>query len=102
MLAVFVPIYMAASFHVHDPHRAETQCEACLNHQEHTGHIVDTTLMMGTCLLCQFLSLPFCVATVAAFCITRETNRNHNTINGSLALGARLHICLRGPPALAL
>ena len=64
LLAVFVPMLVISSLHVHeDGAAAETECVECVHHSCH-GHLTQIATWTHDCLLCQFLTLTF-VATAA-------------------------------------
>ena len=66
LLAVFVPLLLFSSIHIHESHdSAQTECDDCATHHCH-GHIIQTELSFCDCVLCQFLSLSFVAARVAA------------------------------------
>lgn len=59
LLAVLLPVLFAAPFHHHDPaFHSDTECDACLHHQPHQGHLSGGD-SIGDCLLCHFLCEPF-------------------------------------------
>ena len=62
MLAVFLPILLLSSLHVHQSaEAAEETCVDCL-HNHCGGHLTQTTVHMDDCVLCQFLTLPMLAA----------------------------------------
>ena len=65
LLAVFVPMLVFSSLHVHEDGDsvAVTECADCLHHSCH-GHLTQIATWTHDCLLCQFLTLTF-VATAA-------------------------------------
>ena len=59
LLAVFVPLLLMASVHVHHYSMpAETACYECAHHIPHDGHLTGSLPSISPCVLCQFLSLP--------------------------------------------
>ena len=68
LLAVFLPMLLLASFHVHPeaPHEGD-YCEECVHHLPHAGHIGSQTFCAFDCALCQFLTLPFLLVPVLVF-----------------------------------
>ncbi len=62
LLAVFVPVVVLSSLHIHKP--AAGQPEACVEcvHHHCGGHIGVSTVAVHACVLCQFLTLPMLVA----------------------------------------
>jgi hypothetical protein len=102
LLAVFLPMLILSSIHVHHSvHQQEKECEECVHHIPHSGHIGVQTTCSFDCVLCQFLSLPFLMAAAVIF-----TARHHcSTISFSTkkqhtAKGTEGIICLRAPPFL--
>lgn len=68
LLAVFLPMFMLSSFHVHpEAHSDGESCEECVHHLPHAGHISNLTVCSFDCVLCQFLTLPFLLAPVVVF-----------------------------------
>ena len=59
LLAVFLPILILSSVHVHDSDELFVdQCNECVHHHCH-GHLGELTTTMHACVLCQFLTLSF-------------------------------------------
>lgn len=68
LLAVFLPMLLLSSFHVHpEAHLEEDGCQECVHHLPHAGHIGSLTVSSFDCVLCQFLTLPFLLAPVVVF-----------------------------------
>ena len=67
LLAVYLPMLLLASIHVHDVEVAvvEQECTDCVHHNCH-GHLMASAFSMHECVLCQFLSLTFTAASAAA------------------------------------
>lgn len=62
LLAVLLPVLLAASGHRHmhvslPDHGGE--CSDCLHHIPHAGHLSNGNPGMEDCVLCHFISLPF-------------------------------------------
>ncbi len=88
LLAVFVPMLLLSSLHVHDAASADDDCTECVLHRCH-GHILQSSTAMHDCVLCQLLTLPLVLAPVigiAAFSHFKKehTARNAGTIRPSL------------------
>jgi hypothetical protein len=101
LLAVFVPMLLLSSLHIHSyDQTGDDQCTECVHHHC-GGHIGQQTLSLDNCLLCQFLTLLMTAATsiVAAtffyhaFRLAYAQGRNRICMQ---ALGA---VVTRGPPA---
>lgn len=72
LLAVFLPMFLLSSFHVHpEAHWDGESCEECVHHLPHAGHISNLTVCSFDCVLCQFLTLPFLLAPVVVFTAKR-------------------------------
>lgn len=72
LLAVFLPMFLLSSFHVHpDLHQEEGECKECVHHQPHAGHFGNQTFCSFDCVLCQFLTLPFLLAPIIVFTTKR-------------------------------
>lgn len=67
LLAVYLPMLLLASLHVHDVEATavEQECTDCVHHNCH-GHLTASAFSMHECVLCQFLSLTFTAAKVTA------------------------------------
>lgn len=72
LLAVFVPMVLLSSLHLHKEVAATGgECYQCAHHQPHSGHLSAASFAVHDCLLCQMLTVPFvpaavCVAIVLA------------------------------------
>ncbi len=74
LLAIFLPMLMLSSVHVHKTTIApDTECAQCVHHQCH-GHLTQQWGGSHPCLLCQFLTLSFVVTT--AIVVTYYNNSN--------------------------
>ena len=102
LLWVFVPMMVLTSVHTHQSLPVDKDdCHECVNHVPHGGHLTASVLSIDNCLLCQFTTLPYLVATVLTtivVCITVKKRRVEifeKTV--SHTEGTTL---LRGPPAV--
>ncbi|MDY6249874.1 MAG: hypothetical protein SPL64_02090 [Bacteroidaceae bacterium] len=100
LLAVFLPMLLLSSLHVHTPAHTPKLDEAQCAHQHCYGHLAPQPLGQQHCLLCQFLDTPVVAAKQLLVEPTQThrlaqdiTSASHNT--GHHAAG--LH--LRAPPA---
>ncbi|MBR1667415.1 MAG: hypothetical protein IJ693_03935 [Bacteroidaceae bacterium] len=102
LLAVFLPMLVLSSIHVHPAdHSVAHSCKECVHHLPHSGHISSQTTCLFDCVLCQFISLPFLVASAIIFIAKVFVyTASHNTENQSIVSRQRSNFCLRGPPAL--
>ena len=99
LLAVFVPMLVLSSVHIHDEvETITTECADCVHHNCH-GHIAAMTTWAHDCVLCQFLTLTMltAAASVVVFLLSRGT-RVFAPIDCRVAMLARGVVCLRGPP----
>lgn len=56
LASVFMPMLLLAPFHSHEEHqnRPADDCECCINHTPHDGHISDES-PIPQCVLCNFV-----------------------------------------------
>ena len=72
LLAVFLPMLVLSSLHVHpEAHLEEGYCKECVHHLPHAGHFGSQTTCSFDCVLCQFLTLPFLMATAVVLTAKR-------------------------------
>lgn len=99
LLAVFVPMLIMSSVHVHkSTNNLTDDCNECVHHNCH-GHLVQINTSTHACVLCQFLSLTF-TATVAAVVVFLSVKLfiSHVCIQGKPCLCMSDTPTLRGPP----
>ena len=66
LLAVFVPMLVLSSVHIHETGETiATECADCMHHSCH-GHMTATPYWAHDCVLCQFLTLTMLAAAVMA------------------------------------
>jgi hypothetical protein len=66
LLAVFVPMLLLSSVHIHETGETiETECADCVHHSCH-GHLTAAATWAHDCVLCQFLTLPMLAAILLA------------------------------------
>ena len=101
LLAVFVPMVIVASLHVHQDVAAATatECADCMQHNCH-GHLTQTATWMHDCVLCQFLTLT-CVAigTVSLVIINKVVSDRTDASNAGVCMARMGIVGLRAPPA---
>lgn len=69
LLAVFLPMLVFASLHVHgEAHYEDETCSACAHHQC-DGHLSQYAGSYHECVLCHFLSLPMLAVAVATLAV---------------------------------
>ena len=66
LLAVFVPMLLLSSVHVHEETPMKAVCDACVHHHC-SGNIGLLADSMHDCVLCQFLTLPKLLAAFTTF-----------------------------------
>ena len=100
MLAVFLPIILLSSLHVHESAESSeaATCVDCL-HNHCGGHLTQTTVHMDDCVLCQFLTLPMLAAiAVVVSVVLNKGVRLYASNSGRIATMACGVVSLRGPP----
>lgn len=103
MLAVFLPILLLSSIHVHESaESAEVTCVDCL-HNHCGGHLTQTTVHMDDCVLCQFLTLTMLTAVAVAVTLLIHV---YKKCYAQLLYGHDAACCgaivTRGPPAFLM
>ena len=76
LLAVFLPMLVLSSLHVHHVEADDASCTACVQHQCH-GHLSQLSDSMHHCVLCQFLTLSFITTGLLAVVYYKKVNRIH-------------------------
>ena len=100
LLAVFLPMLLLSSFHVHpEAHLEGDECQECVHHVPHAGHFTSGTTCGFDCVLCQFLTLPFLLAPVVVFKAKRFIHiAPLCCVEQGVALGVRGAVFGRAPP----
>ena len=99
LLAVFLPMLILSSVHVHESDGLHAdECNECVHHHCH-GHLGELTTTLHACVLCQFLTMSFVTTSILAVvyykkvtCISiaqRQSNHHFEVCGISL---------LRAPP----
>jgi hypothetical protein len=104
LLAVFVPMLILSSLHVHERSVAapEKECVDCVHHSCH-GHLTQMASWTHDCVLCQFLSLTFVAFGVACLIIINKVvslRRDAQRCNVNIAYCGI--VGLRAPPAFSI
>lgn len=77
LLAVFVPMLVLSSVHVHGySNSLVDKCNECVQHHCH-GHLGQQTASLHECVLCQFLSLPMLTVAVLTLIIFNKVSKIH-------------------------
>ena len=102
LLAIFVPMLLFSSLHVHEEGvpLTLTECTDCAHHVCH-GHLIQTSLLTHDCVLCQFLSLTMLAAAVVAVTVYSHVCKEYHALS---LCGYHAACCgtivTRGPPSL--
>jgi hypothetical protein len=104
LLAVFVPMVIFSSVHVHEESQASaaTDCTDCVHHNCH-GHLTQTALWTHDCVVCQFLTLSFvAIGTVSLFIIRKAGSVRINALQRHVCVAHSGIVGLRAPPVSRL
>ena len=104
LLAVFLPMLVLSSLHVHPARHAEADpCDECLHHLPHSGHIGTLSTCSFDCVLCQFLTLPFLIAEAVVLGAKLFVHiAPHHIEKQSVVSRERGFVFLRAPPVLCV
>lgn len=100
LLAIYVPMLLMASLHVHvRPLGTNEECAECIAHHCH-GHLSQTATWAHDCVFCQFLSQTMLPATVIAVVLFVEiiSERQAGSVEDSRVVCCAV-IVTRGPPS---
>ena len=102
LLAVFLPMLVFSSLHVHEEHSVATEvaCADCVHHNCH-GHLTSTSLWTHDCVLCLFLTLTMLTAAVVAVIVYINVCRKYHAqpLKGYHTASCGI-IVTRGPPSV--
>ena len=74
LLTVYLSIVLVSSLHIHPASLWQIdECEQCVNHTPHAGHLTASDGWSHDCLLCQFLSFSYVAAAVATVILYNQT-----------------------------
>ena len=101
LLAVFVPMLLLSSIHIHETgETVDTECVDCVHHSCH-GHLTQMASWTHDCVLCQFLTLPMLAAVMLAVTVSAHVC---NKRFAQPLCGYRADSCgaivTRGPPSV--
>lgn len=100
LLAVYLTILAVGALHVHEHVEEDFECQDCINHVNHTGHISEGDKDMGDCLLCSFYSINYIgVQCSAILFVSVVLRRDYGELTASVVCRTNRTILLRGPPA---
>ena len=100
LLAVFVPMLVLSSVHIHEiGETTETECADCVHHSCH-GHMTAASMWTHDCVLCQFLTLTMLTATMMAVTVYINVCKKNHILSSccyhTICCGI---IVTRGPPS---
>ncbi len=58
LLSVLVPMLLLSAFHIHAPVEQAVDCEQCVAHMHHAGHITQASASVDDCVLCRMMHVP--------------------------------------------
>ena len=101
LLAVFVPILLLSSIHIHETgNTTTTECNDCVHHSCH-GHLSSVASWDHDCVLCQFLTLTMLAAAVMAVTLyVRVCIKSYAQPLCGFRTNSCGNIVTRGPPTL--
>ena len=102
LLSVFLPMMLFSYLHVHVERYEMIDCDACVEHMHHAGHITSQVTTVDDCLLCRFLGQqydassdqPSAVGDHAFTAFVPALNQQH------LVLATGVVASLRAPPEI--
>ena len=101
LLAVFVPMLLLSSVHVHETGETiETECADCVHHNCH-GHLTAMATWAHDCVLCQFLTFSMLAAVMLAVMVYVHVCKKYHAqpLCGCHAVCCGT-IVTRGPPSV--
>ena len=101
LLAVFVPMLMLSVLHIHaEGFGDDTGCNECMHHVRHS-HLSTADFCIGQCVLCQFQTLPFIVASLTTVTIFLTVHcLSVTSVHHSIPVRTAAVTSLRAPPIL--
>lgn len=103
LLAVFLPMLLLSSFHIHETgETVKTECTDCVHHNCH-GHLTQVATWVHDCVLCQFLSLTFvATAAVVLIIIDKVVSSRIDAQRRNVRVAHHGIVGLRAPPAFSI
>ena len=104
LLAVFLPMLVFSSLHVHEDDAAATAtaCADCVHHNCH-GHLTQMATWTHDCVLCQFLTLTLmATAAVTLLIIKKVVGSRIDTQRHNVSVAHSGIVGLRAPPAFSI
>lgn len=100
LLAVYLPLLLLTSFHIHETDVRESECVECVHHQCH-GHLNQLSDGMHQCVLCQFLTISYvATATWTLLCHQPKHKIAYALYSQAVCLTPRGILKLRAPPSV--
>lgn len=101
LLAVYVPILVVASLHMHPSEMlAQNTCSECVHHNC-GGHMGQQTVFVHACVLCQFLTLPMLPVALATIIIYNKVFKAQPQLcQRNICVARRSIVGLRAPPSV--
>ena len=101
LLAVFLPMLVFSSLHIHQSEGAVQMTYAECVHHHCGGHLWQQTISMDDCVLCQFLTLPILAVAVATLIIYNQSLKAEpQTWQRSVCVAHNSVVGLRAPPSI--
>ena len=104
LLAVYVPMLLFSSLHVHEDGAAAavTECADCVHHNCH-GHLTQMATWTHDCVLCQFLTLIFvATAAVTLLIFHKLVSSRIDVLQHDVCVACSGIVGLRAPPAFSI
>ena len=104
LLAVFVPMLLFSSLHIHEDGGAAagTECADCVHHNCH-GHLTQMATWTHDCVLCQFLTLTFvATAAVTLLIVHKVVSSRSDSLRRNVCATYSGIVGLRAPPAFSI
>ena len=101
LLAVYLSAVLASTFHRHPEHSQGPDCEQCVHHLPHAGHIGAYEGALSDCVICQFLGIPYVLTLSAALLLpTCLFSGLLSPLRENFISSYRQHTLSRAPPVL--
>lgn len=103
LLAIFVPILIVSSLHIHQSGTTVDDSSIECVHNHCGGHLNQQTVSLHDCVLCQFLTLPLLLASVISLFLLGDKRRKvkADVWQGNVCVAHLGIVGLRSPPALS-
>ena len=101
LLAVYLTALAGVFMHRHEAsgQSQEPECEQCVNHMPHAGHLTAFSGGLSDCVLCHFLGLPYVYTRTAALALPALVYKSIDTLEQNRSVSAfHDHVKSRAPP----